>query len=49
MPFLIRKMRNKPLFKVYSNGKAHSSYGLTRPVAEKQLLALRISEYQKKN
>lgn len=47
MPFLIRKLKNQNLYKVYSHGKAHSSYGMTKPVAEKQLLALRISEYKK--
>jgi len=48
MPFLIRKLKNQNLYKVYSNGKSHSSYGMTRPVAEKQLLALRITEYNRK-
>lgn len=49
MPYRIRKLPGKDLYKVYGkDGKPHSKEGLTREMAEKQLTALNIA-YSKEN
>jgi len=50
MPYYIRKLPNKDLYKVYSkDGKPHSNKGLSKTVAKRQLTALNIAYSKKKN
>ena len=48
MPYHIRKLPNKPLYKVYgSDGTPHSKNGLSKSKAEKQLTALNLAHLRK--
>lgn len=49
MPYHIRKLPNKPLYKVYGeDGTPHSTKGLSKKKAEAQLTALNIAHARKK-
>jgi hypothetical protein len=47
MPYKIRKLPNVNLFKVYGPSGALSKKGLTKTMAEKQKIAVQISEAKK--
>ena len=48
MPYKIRKMPNKELWKVYGeDGKPHSKRGLTKRMAERQKTALDLAHLRK--
>ena len=47
MPLKIRKQPNKPLYKVYDNGKPLSKKGMSMEMAERQKLAVTISKFRK--
>jgi len=49
MPYRIRKLPNKPLYKVYgADGTPHSKAGLSLKMAEKQKIALTLAHLRKK-
>lgn len=47
MPYRIRKLPNVNLYKVYGPSGALSKKGLTKKMAEKQKIAVQISEAKK--